>query len=618
MAKKNIIRHLEFYGFIDQNTYNGIGNVDLSDIRETNKEQDEEIEKISGETQNKASIEDLSALSGKVDTFIDGQNLLNGEIINSISGMTDKINEIADDVNDQEEKIETLENTLSSHVNDFNEYVNSTATQLSKIDEKLDITIAEEEYAKKTDVYTKDEVYRKEEVDEKNLLQDQTIEALVENDENIELTLESYSGIIASIQDEISSINSGDTLVNEKINAISGNVDTKFQTIETQVDTINSSIETIEANVLSNTNDITSIKSDVESLTQSVEDLSANKADKTALTNAVNDIDEQLQALEEKKADKETVNGEIARLGNEIASETADRIQDINTLQGEINDTNLVVSGLTDDSLNIHDELDSLQEELYQEIENRKEGDIALIGDDTDVSSNDTIWGAKAFAVVQKGNAIASANHYTNEKLGEFDTRFTNKLDEVETEISAKASTEYVNSLVDDRASTLRSDLTNELNLQTEALRSKDEELEENLNNLKTQVESGDTKDIYKRLNVITTYSGDTAEGYVDTGNGILDVLHREFHQFEDEFELNPNPTLVKKNQYESAFGTYNVSHSSSEDSGSTIFSVGIGVSDYDRKNAVEIMKNGDIYMWVEGEFTKINDLLAMLAHEQY
>ena len=49
-----------------------------------------------------------------------------------------------------------------------------------------------------------------------------------------------------------------------------------------------------------------------------------------------------------------------------------------------------------------------------------------------------------------------------------------------------------------------------------------------------------------------------------------------------------------------------------------TIFSIGNGTSESDRKNAIEVRKNGDVYMWVEDEYVKVNDLLAMLTHETY
>ena len=70
MAKKQFIRHLEFYGFPDQNGYSSVingGDVDIDDIIKKNKEQDEEIQDLEGE---KADKKDLDELSGKVETMI--------------------------------------------------------------------------------------------------------------------------------------------------------------------------------------------------------------------------------------------------------------------------------------------------------------------------------------------------------------------------------------------------------------------------------------------------------------------------------------------------------------------------------------------------------------------
>lgn len=124
------------------------------------------------------------------------------------------------------------------------------------------------------------------------------------------------------------------------------------------------------------------------------------------------------------------------------------------------------------------------------------------------------------------------------------------------------------------------------------------------------------------KINVISNLkgvSGDDASHYDDSGNGILDVLHREFHQLEEEIGYITNPTLEKNNPpYETAFGRYNASNTGTEESDRTIFSIGIGTSDADRKNALEIRENGDVYMWIEGEYMKVNPLIGMLAHEIY
>ena len=63
MAKKQFIRHLEFYGYPDQNVYTSescCGSVDLSEIIAKNKQQDKEIKCL---THEKADKKDLDALS---------------------------------------------------------------------------------------------------------------------------------------------------------------------------------------------------------------------------------------------------------------------------------------------------------------------------------------------------------------------------------------------------------------------------------------------------------------------------------------------------------------------------------------------------------------------------
>lgn len=78
------------------------------------------------------------------------------------------------------------------------------------------------------------------------------------------------------------------------------------------------------------------------------------------------------------------------------------------------------------------------------------------------------------------------------------------------------------------------------------------------------------------------------------------------------------NDTLVTNNPHEVAFGEWNISHTSEDASGQTIFSIGNGTSDADRSNALEVMKDGSVYLTIEGELMNINDLLGQLAHEVY
>ena len=78
------------------------------------------------------------------------------------------------------------------------------------------------------------------------------------------------------------------------------------------------------------------------------------------------------------------------------------------------------------------------------------------------------------------------------------------------------------------------------------------------------------------------------------------------------------NDTLNITNEHEVAFGEWNVSNTDVNPSGQTIFSIGVGTSAHDRNNAIEVRKDGTVYMWVEGDFMSVNQLLGQIAHEVY
>ena len=119
------------------------------------------------------------------------------------------------------------------------------------------------------------------------------------------------------------------------------------------------------------------------------------------------------------------------------------------------------------------------------------------------------------------------------------------------------------------------------------------------------------------------TVGADSAANRLTEENEIAtkgDVAGTETELFRLEQLLGhkDNDTLVVQNDKEAAFGKYNVSNTSEDASGRTIFSIGNGTADDARSNALEIRENGDIYMWIEGDFIQVNDLIGMLAHEVY
>lgn len=610
------IRHLEFYGFPDQNVFDGIPNVDLSDIRETNKNQDREIDEISGQTQGKADMSVVEELSGKVDTFISSQTLINDEVAQSLSSITDTVNGMADTVNANEEAISSLTESFNEHIEEFNSHIEDfndfSANTESVLSGKLDSMVAEETYAKKAEVYSREEAdatFLKDPQDLSHLALKSDLEALqaqvdslddkYATDEELNALDEKVEGYKESIESEISGITSSITSVDEDIEAIKGDI----ETIKGDISTINVSITTINETL------------------DSVEETVYNKVDRAIFNEVVDEIDDRVTALDNKKADKSdllTLSGNVDSLNAAIGREIVDRQNGDTELSGRIVNLENDVNDLTNSLSDINNNIGDLRDDLTQEIANRKAADIALIGEEGDSASSDTIWGAKEYANVQRTLAVGQAKAYTDEKLSGIDTLIDNKFDEFDTKLSGKADKTYVDDLVAERVSGATESLNNRIDDEVAALETSDENIEAEIEELRGIIGSGNTKDIYKRINIITTYSGDTAEEYIDDGNGILDVLHREFHQLEDEIGVVANPTLVKTNEYEAAFGKYNASYTSEDASGRTIFSIGIGTGNYDRKNALEVRENGDIYMWVENEFMPINTLLGMLAHEMY
>ena len=622
MAKKNFIRHLEYYGFLDQNTYNGMPNIDLSGIYETNREQDKEISEISGETSQKASIAMVNELSGTVTSFIDRQGEINEAFLENISGLTedietlkerdeeftDKINELTDSINDLSEEVEEGTQVISEMsgkvesvselVEGFEEVISGMLETVDTLEEdvakKLDSDVAEETYAKKS------EVYSREEADETFLKEHQDLDWVRDD-------IDVLSGAIDTIQQEIEDLPIFDDkkyVKKEDFNEYSANTQEE--------------ISELAEIVASDSATVASLSATVETLSSELD----GKVDMSVFNDYTNEIEDRLEEFDAKKADVTAltqINSAIASVSGALESEVSERQQADQAVNDRLDEINDEIGGLDELIEIISGGSSSLASRLDQEIEDRKAADLAIIGTSADTSSASSVWGAKKYAVIQKDIAVAQANEYTDNVFGTIESEIATKFDEVDTEIRKKADKTYVDETVDEKVG----DAYDELNSKIENENARAVASEINLQNqINEIVESGscypEFDKVYRRLNVITTYTGDTPDEYENTGNGVLDVLHREFHELEDEIGIITNPTLERTNQYESAFGTYNKSNTGTEPSQQTIFSIGIGTSETDRRNAVEVRKDGNLYLWVEGEYMCVNDLLSMLAHETY
>lgn len=92
------------------------------------------------------------------------------------------------------------------------------------------------------------------------------------------------------------------------------------------------------------------------------------------------------------------------------------------------------------------------------------------------------------------------------------------------------------------------------------------------------------------------------------------------------EYSFAEGQNTVAYNRSEHAMGEFNESNKASDtfgDSGNTLFSIGNGTSTTNRKNALEVMQNGDIYIYIKDandveQRICLNDLLTQLLWQTY
>ena len=106
-----------------------------------------------------------------------------------------------------------------------------------------------------------------------------------------------------------------------------------------------------------------------------------------------------------------------------------------------------------------------------------------------------------------------------------------------------------------------------------------------------------------------TTASGDAAhaEGHSTTASGYYSHAEGRDTTASGYYSHVEGYGTQSENNYEHAEGQYNVSNSSAKVAHRTIHSVGIGTSVSDRKNAHEIMANGDHYIYGVGGYNGTN-----------
>ena len=583
------IRHLEFYGYADQNVYMGLPNVDLSDIREVNKEQDKEINAISGATSGKADKSTVDSLSGKVDTFMDKQDKINKwlakginknreridsleqrdeEITNKINELVDDFNPIYDELGILSTRIDDVDERLTEHLEETSTFEEETRERLNSletdVDKKLDKTEAYNTFANKSDVYTKQDIDEKlEEIGDTYATEDWVMSRgfITEVDADGKYASKSrlnaledrVGDIQTTLYNQYNELNSDltqyKTVTNGKIDAINDKLDTLETRYDDEIADIQEDIAELTENVANNTNDINEInnvslpskadKTDLNALESRVNSLSNTVNDKVGKTDYERDkarFGVQLDSLDNRKADRtelRAVSGAVDDLAGSLEEEKRDRIAGDNALGQRIDDTNGRIDDIREENIERDEKISNLRRDLNKEINDRVEADNAIIGSASDREEDNTIYGAKKYAKNVANNALNEAKAYTDVK----DSAVRDYVDEtkadLERQITAKADKSYVNAVKAEIEASI-DDKVEEEKLRAEAVEAgiANELRQETLRAVnKENIISTALTHTSNIVKALTDWDGDDRADYTDVGNGIVDVMHRELHQ---------------------------------------------------------------------------------------
>lgn len=662
-------RILEPYGYIEQVDYNMMGfcDVDLTPINEKNEEQDEEISNLSGLAQgaqnglttlegefNEFSTLTVGALSTmkesintnvkNIETLVANHNQLSSTVSSmdeSLSSLTDRVDTLSDSISTKLSKEEAAEEYARK------DKVEQLKTDVDALSASLNTKLSKEEaadvYARKDSVYTKQEVDNivsgellpyasKQWVEEQGYVKRTDADTLYASKD----TEANAQEALGKANDVFTDFNTFKGATDQSIGSLVGRVTSLEAKEEGDKNTLSSKINEVSEKANTNTSDIAHLntvmetkadKSTTDEMASTLAEVKSALASKVEIsafndykTSVAADID-YVKTNYAKKSDLANTNANITSLNGKLDEEIANRISGDNTLTNTINnDIKPSIESLRMKDSELQIAIKNLGSDLANEITNREKGDADLLGLASDPSDRMTLYGVKTYATSTAQQALNDAKKYTDDAKQNVTTKVNDLNTKLDNTLGSRVTQDELAAAVNNAKNSLQGDLTTEINRAKEA--------ENALKNLNTtlaghvnaainatnrQVATNSTI-----LSVITSwkpsYEGDTS--YSDEGNGVLDVLHREFHNLKNFITISD--TVEIKNDDEVALGVYNASHTGDNDALKTIFSVGSGTSDADRKNAFEVRRNGDIYMLVDGQNYKLNDLLAKLIDRLY
>lgn len=275
------IRHLEYYGYADQNVYSPVSSPDMSSVKKENIEQDKAINTLVNTSS--ANFDLVKDISGNVNTFIAKQDALdkmfnntvtstNGRLssIESTNGvMCNTINKLIDSQELLEEQINAMKihhhhhpghdcsEELRKHIDDAHRHFGHIDRRMEDLADALHHKMSEEDakywFADKKETYTKndvdklvDESIKESEKDVKTWVEDKGYVSSSDMSENYISKLEMAgikNDIIVTVKD------SAGKVIDEKFKEYLNSVNSRITACNTRIDTFTKKLENLEKNI---------------------------------------------------------------------------------------------------------------------------------------------------------------------------------------------------------------------------------------------------------------------------------------------------------------------------------------------------------------------------------
>ena len=575
---KQIIRHLEFYGFPDQNNFMSEPNIDSS----IDRKQEWEIHKIGHDLYtfrhfqkgfNDKTIEINNQQNDKINELVDKDNELQSAVtkdeqdIITINGTIESILEqigelpisgIIEDIQAISGDLATNYYTkaeIDSFSGEFLTYTAATSGYLKDYSEWVDLR-----YAHQDNTYTKSEVDNlisgaTDDIATKTWVNEQGFLTEASGD-TLYVRKPEYTTYTASTEIKLANLEFDTNTIKHNLGDFSADTAANFNTINNTVLRID---RELQDHISGNITDIASIRGDINTLDSRLttdEATIATKADRSTTDAQYNDLNSKLNSKTDTSAFTDfqgTVNGvlashtnDLARLDNvkadksamtnSINDEIAAREAADNFLSGKV-DTNISkIAALESKDIDHEARMTNIEADLAQEVQDRQNGDLALIGRTSDTSTADTINGAKKYAEEQKAAANAYTDSIASNTYGQAQTYTDGKISNVRAEMTAYAKMADVTAADNQLRTDLQANIAQTATSVSQAVTGEADRAEREENIIKNNVQSlsDSLNTVANLVNKITDWDGTGI--YTGAGNGAMDIMHQELHNLIAQF----------------------------------------------------------------------------------